>query len=392
MALLKSEDRKYTKPEDICAHVGDDYPAFNGATNPPIYQTSLFIHNTPENGVDNKGFVYSRVSNPTAEVAERKIAALEGGDGCLTFSSGMAAITSAILHFARAGKHMVGVCSQYGPTHVFMENYLCKRMDMSASFVKGDTAAEILEAITPDTCLVYLESPSSGIFKMQDIDAVTAYTNSLGIGTVMDNTYATPLFQHPLAHGVSISVHTASKYLGGHSDIVAGALICGKEIHDSIQTNERELLGGCIDPHQSWLLTRGIRTLPQRLKQHYESASKVASFLEGHPKVERVYYPSSKTYPQKELFNKYMTGSNGLLSFIPQGSPEAVMKSVRSLRLFQKGVSWGGFESLVCPLTVEANREKAAWEDLPLGLVRLHIGLENVDSLLEDLDGALKML
>ena len=389
MAFLTEKDRMYKTPEDICAHVGDDYAKFHGAIVPPIYQNSLFVQPTEVNGVSGSEFVYTRVSNPTTEIAERKIAALEGADGALCFSSGMAAITSAILHFTRAGSHIVLVGTAYGPAMRFIRDYLSERFGVTHTLVVGNDLAEIEAAIGDTTTLIYLESPSSGVFMMQDIEAVAAMAKARGIGTVIDNTYATPLHQQPLRYGIDISVHTASKYLGGHSDIIAGALAARREIIESIQGKERELLGSVMDPHQAWLLIRGIRTMPVRLKQHGESARKIAAFLEKHPKVVRVFYPGSETYAQKALFDKYLSGTNGLISFVPAGSGEEVAAFMGKLRLFQRGVSWGGFESLVTPIGWSEEAERYG---VPRNLVRIHVGLEDVNSLIADLDAALATL
>ena len=389
MAFLTEQDRKYTTPEDICAHVGDDYAKFGGAIVPPIFQNSLFVQPTEVNGVQNSDYVYTRVCNPTTDIAERKIAALEGGDGALVFSAGMGAISSAILHFTKANCHIVLVGTAYGPTMTFIRNYLANKFGVTYTLVVGNCVKEIEAAIKPETTLIYLESPSSGVFMMQDLEAIAAIAKARGIGTVIDNSYATPIHQQPLKHGIDIVVHTASKYLGGHSDIVAGALAANHDIIESIQHNERELLGNIMDPHQAWLLIRGIRTMPVRLKQHGISGRKVAEFLENHPKVEKVFYPGSKTYDQPELFEKYLSGTNGLISFVPKATDEQVVKFMGSLHYFQRGVSWGGFESLVAPIGWTEENEKYG---IPKHLVRIHVGLEDVDTLIADLDAALNAI
>lgn len=389
MALLTEQDRKYCTPEDICAHLGDDYARFEGAIVPPIFQNSLFVRPTEVNGVHQTDYAYSRESNPTVEIAERKIAALEGADGALCFSSGMAAISSAIMHFIRANCHVILVATSYGCTLDFIQNYLHTRFGVEYTLVNGDSVEEIRAAIRPETLLIYMESPSSLVFRMQDLDAVVELAHSHGIGTVIDNTYATPLHQQPLKHGIDISCHTASKYMGGHSDIVAGVLAARREIIESIQKCERALLGGCMDPHQAWLLIRGLRTMPLRLRQHGESARKVAAFLERHPRVERVFYPGSATYSQPELYSKYLTGGNGLMSFSIRGTAEDAQKVANRLHCFQNGCSWGGFESLCVLLHAD---ETAQSFGRPATLLRIHVGLENVDTLIADLAQALDSL
>ena len=383
MALLTEQDRKYKTAEDICTHLGDEYGKFQGAIVPPIYQNSLFVQPTEVNGVEPSGYVYTRVGNPTTDIAERKIAALEGGDGALCFPSGMSAISSAMMHFIEANCHIIMVDTAYGGAAALARDYFRRKCGVSCTFVQGGDVEEIRAAIRPETRLIYLESPSSLMFRMQDIASVAALAKERGIGTVIDNTYATPLHQQPLKCGIDIVCHTASKYMGGHSDIVAGVVISRREIIESMQNSERSLLGGVMDPHQAWLLLRGLRTLPLRLRQHGENGMEMAAFLEMHPKITKVYYPGSKTYDQKELFEKYMTGTNGLIMFTPACGPDQAKKLVGSLHYFQNGVSWGGFESL-CYYMGET----------PAGdpLVRIHVGLESVETLMNDLNCALNAL
>lgn len=382
MALLTEEDKKYRTPEDICAHVGDEYAKYQGAIVPPIYQNSLFVQPTDSNGIAPGGYAYTRVSNPTIDIAERKIAALEFADGALCFSSGMGAMSSAIMYSVHSGSHVVMVDTAYGSTVDFVQNYLGSKFGVECTLVRGDSVDEIRAAIRPNTSLIYLESPSSLVFRMQDLEAVAELARPRGILTAIDNTYATPIYQQPIKHGIDIVCHTASKYMGGHSDIVAGALAARRDIIEQIQSRERLMLGNNMDPHQAWLLIRGLRTLPVRLKQHGENARKVAQFLEGHAKVKKVYYPGSATYDQPELFKKYMTGMNGLMSFEPYGTVEQGRKVINALHRFQHGCSWGGFESL-CTFVGGDGVTR------PKDLIRIHVGLESVDSLIEDLDQAL---
>jgi len=379
MAFLTDHDRTYKTPEDICAHLGDDYARFEGAIVPPLFQNSLFVQPTEVNGITDQPYPYSRTSNPTVEIAERKIAALEGGDGALCFGSGVGALMAAILHYVRAGCHIVIVDSSYGCTLSFVKGYLAERFNITHTLVDGGDVEEIRRAIRPETRLICLESPSSLIMRMQDIAAIAEIAREHGIGTMIDNTYATPLHQQPLSYGIDIVCHTVTKYMGGHSDIMGGALVARREIIESIQNNERALIGATMDPHQAWLLIRGLRTMPLRIKQHAESARKVAAFLESHPKVEKVFYPGSATYDQPELYKKYLTGQNGLMSFIPKGSADDAKRLVGKLHYFQNGCSWGGFESLAIYVGTPERGN----------LVRIHVGLENVDTLLADLAQAL---
>ena len=387
MALLREQDLKYRTPEDICAHLGDDYAAWLGAVNPPIYQTTLFCE-TPV----PSGFGYTRISNPTTEVAERKIAALEGADGALCFGAGMGAITAAIMYYVRSNCHIVMVTTSYPDAKRFALDYLARKFGVKTTLVRGDSVDEIAAAITDDTTLIYLESPSTSVFKMQDLEAIAALAKPRGIGTVIDNTYATPLYQNPLKWGIDISVHTVSKYLCGHSNVVGGVLCARKEILGAMQNDERTLYASILSPMDSYLLTMGLRTLPERMQRHGENGRKVAAYLENHPKVERVFYPGSATYAQKDLFAKYMTGTTGLLSFVPAGTPEAINKMTKDIDVCVRGPSWGGYESIISGKSVGMPPERCEKEDLVPNIVRLHVGLEHVDTIIESLDKALKAL
>lgn len=391
MAALKPQDAHYQNPEDICTHLGDEYAKYMGAIVPPIFQNSLFVRSTPENGIDDAGYVYTRVSNPTIDLPERKIAAMEGAEAAACFSSGMGAISAAIMHYVKKDCHVILPRTIYGPTRVFLTEYLADKFGVTHTFVHGSDLEEIRSAIRPETALIYLESPSSMLFQMQDIEEIASIAKAHGIHTIIDNTYATPLHQNPIAHGIDLVCHTASKYMGGHSDIVAGVIAGSKEDIEAICNNERSLMGACMDPHQAWLLTRGLRTMPIRLRQHGESGLKVAEYLEQHPCVKQVFYPGLDSHPQRDLVKKYLRGTNGLISFIYDGTAEQATKFVYALKVFQFGCSWGGFESLVVPSSVGMSEEDAAKVGLSPNIIRIHVGLENVDTLIADLEQAFEI-
>jgi len=384
MALLRPEDLRFTTPEDICTHLGEDSERYYGAVSPPIYQTSLFARTREPNP-----FVYTRVSNPTTEIAERKIAALEGADGALLFGSGMAAISSAILSAIEKDAHVVCVTTAYPDTRKFLLEYLHDRFGVTTTLVRGDTVGEFAGAIRPNTRIIYLESPSTSVFKMQDLEPIARLARERGITTIIDNTYATPLFQNPIRWGIDIVCHTVSKYLGGHANLIGGVLCARREIIERMRDMERALLGGILGPHEAWLLINGLRTFPARMRCHNQSALVVAHFLENHDKVERVFYPGLDSYSQKSLYMKYMSGSPGLLSFVPRGTPEGIIAMIGRLNTFQEGVSWGGYESLVSGKSVGMSAEQADEMDICPNLVRIHVGLENVDTLIGDLESAL---
>ena len=371
-------------PEDIVTHAGDDYSKHLGAIIPPIYQTSLFTSKEISGG-----YYYSRASNPTVELAEVKIAALEGAERGLCFSSGMAAISAGILHYVKSGSHVVMHRNAYVPTQHFVSRYLA-RFGVTVTFVAAGDCASFEAAFRPETSLVYLESPSTFLFQIQDIEAIARAARLRGIATMVDNTWATPLHQNPLALGADLVAHSASKYLGGHSDLVAGALAGKADTLETIARNERDLIGSCMDPHQAWLLTRGLRTLPLRMEKHAENTRKVVAFLQQHSQVTRILWPGLEDHPDRALIDRQMKGSSGLFSFVPKFGRVGVEKFLKTLSCFEVGPSWGGFESLaISPglFMAEAERTEMA---IPDNLIRVSIGLENLETILSDLDSALQ--
>lgn len=384
--------------EYICTHLGEeDAAGVNyGAVIPPIYATSLHVFDSVEGllGLDEgaKGrFIYGRVENPTTVLLEKKIAALEGADGCLCFASGMAAISAAILHCIEPNGHVISVKNVYGPARSFLSSYLSK-YGVTVDYVSGTDVSEFERAIRPNTCLLYLESPTSAVMELQDIQALGDLARARGIRTAIDNTWATPILQSPLALGIDISLHTMSKYIGGHSDIIGGALCANREIIDAIKTRERELIGGILGPFEAWLAIRGLRTMPQRLAQSGASALALARQLERHPKVRRVNYPGLDSFRQADLARRQMRGGSGLLSFEPDCTPEQAMALCNRLRLFRKGVSWGGFESLVCMPMFKLTDAEAEGRSTTRALIRLYCGLEHGQALIEDVAQALDAL
>lgn len=379
---------KYEKAEDILAHEGDEYEKYYGAVIPPIFQNSLFVTPSEGNGIPEHDYVYTRCTNPTIEAVEKKLAALENGEDALCFSSGMAAISSSMLYFIEKDCHVIAPKSIYGPARTLLKEYFPRKFGVKTTFLSEEEMEKLEEYITDRTKLIYLESPSTAVFSLQDLEHIGKIARKHGIGTVIDNTYATSLYQHPMEYGIDISVHTASKYLSGHSDIVAGALISSKEICQNIRYGERANLGGCIDPHQAWLMLRGMRTMKLRLEQHAKNALAFAEYLQSHPCVGQVFYPGLKQGRQKELIEKYLKGFNGLLSFTIRGTREQAECFLDSLKVFLRGCSWGGFESLAIPFTVGTPKEYNEEIGCPANLIRLHVGIENADTLIADLEQA----
>lgn len=374
------------RAEEICTHYSEDPSRFAGAVTPPIFQSSLFTECEGNEGDREGRYAYTRVSNPTTEIVENKVAALEQGEAAKCFSSGMGAISAAMMHYLKKDSHVVAVASIYGPAHRFLAEYM-KRFGVEVTFVKGTDTEEIEGAIRENTDLIYLESPSTYLFLVQDLAKIAEIAKKHHAATVIDNTYCTPIFQKPLTFGIDMVVHSASKYLGGHSDIIGGVVIGRKEDIDQIAQSERELFGAVMSPFDSWLMLRGIRTLPVRMKQHMANAMEMAAYFQELPVVKEVIYPWWDTHPQYELAKKQMTGASGLMSVVFDLPGEQIKGIVRELEFFHRGPSWGGFESLISPVGADLEQDN---ETMKKGLVRLHIGLEGADLLKEDFERAVK--
>ncbi len=393
-------DKKNLKDESILNH--DDYKDQHGAVVPPLYQNSLFTFDSWDSidqAFDHKteAFIYSRILNPTVKVAEDKIAALCRGEKAKLCASGIAAITSAILHCVRAGDHIVTIKNIYGPTNKFINSYLKTKFNISSTFVDGRDVAEFENAIQENTTLIYLESPASLTMELQDLKAIAQLAQSRNIKTVIDNTWASPIFQKPLTMGIDIEVHSASKYLGGHSDVVAGVIISNKEILDSILMAEHELLGAKMAPFEGWLILRSLRTLPIRMRALMDNTMAVAKFLENDERVGKVNYPGLESFEQYDLGQNQMTGYGCLLSFeLLTKDIEKIKQFVDSLQLFSLGVSWGGHDSLVYAPIISYLKELSPEQFDAMGinasLIRISVGLEHTDDLVADLHQALSRI
>ena len=386
-------------PETDLMHYGEDRASHHGAAVPPLYQTSTFTFedwDAIDAAFDDRtnAYIYSRAGNPTVRLAEEKLAHLAGGERARLFGSGMAAISAAILSSVDAGDHVVAVRNVYGPANNLLNVYLRRKMGVETTFVGGEDVAEFEDAITDRTRLIYLESPSSAVFGLQDLAAVADLARSRGVRTAIDNTWATPLFQQPLALGIDLEVHSCSKYLGGHSDLVGGVVIGRAADLDALAVAEGELLGGTMAPSTAWLLTRSLRTLPVRLRQHETNALRVAHFLEKHPGVRRVFYPGLESHPQHVLARRQMSGTTGLMGFeLATDDLDAIKRFVDRLEVFQLGVSWGGHESLIYAPAISYLKElppdRFEALGIALGTMRISVGLEHADDLVTDLTQAL---
>jgi cystathionine beta-lyase/cystathionine gamma-synthase len=381
-------------PNDVAICVTDDEVSDrqgSAPTSAPIVQTSLFTFPTFQALIDglageHQQYVYTRGRNPTVEAVERKLAELERGEACKCFASGMAAISAVMLGLLRSGDHILFVNQTYGPTLQLAEQL--HRFGIEHDLLLDLNVEAIEAALLPNTRLVWLESPGTMLFRIVDIAAVTSLAGERGILTCFDNSWATPLCQKPLSLGVDIVVHSCTKYLGGHSDLVAGAVISTAARIEELFFRAFLLNGGILGPFDAWLLLRGLRTRPARLRQHETDALSVAEFLGTHPAVRRVYHPAFAG--DAELVEKQLTGYTGLLSFeLAQGDFEHVNQFIDGLRRIKIGVSWGGVESLVISPNRGANGPQLDAQGIPRGLVRISVGLEGTDALIEDLDSAL---
>ncbi len=377
-------------PEDIAICLLDETDAIAPGGAPmstPIVMTSLFAFPTLEalqQGLANESttHVYSRGQNPTVEVLERKLARLERGEACKCFGSGMAAVSAAMLGVVRAGDHVLFVNQTYGPTLQLAEHLT--HFGVSHDVLLATDAASVAAALRPNTRLVWLESPGTMTFRVLDLEAISAVVRAHGAITCIDNSWATPLLQKPITLGVDIVVHTASKYLNGHSDLMAGAVITTSARLREIFYRAYLLNGGIQSAHEAWLVLRGLRTLPTRLRQQEADALTIAHTLREHPAVAAVHHPVFAA--DAALVARQFRGFSGTFSFtLVRDDVERVRQVVNGLRHFQIGVSWGGVESLVIAPANGHNDARLAAQEIPRGTIRISVGLEGADVLLADL-------
>ena len=390
-----TDQSEYLKNDKlITSHYGEEFEHYYNAVVPPIFMNSLNVFETVDDYYDSDKpdkhvYCYGRVQNPTVRILEDKAAALEQGTGALAFASGMAAATTAVLTVCKAKSHVVCIRSAYGPLKTFLNEYCREHLDMSVTYVKGDDTEEFEHAVTDQTDLIILESPSSVVLSLQDIHAVSEIAKKHHAYVYIDNSFCTPIYQKPLLLGADIVMHTASKYMGGHSDIIGGVLAVKDEELMARLRQQRELFGGIIGPMEAWLIIRGLRTMEVRVERHQATAMEIAEFLESHPKVRKVYYPGLLSHPQHELMKRQQGGNTGLLSFEIKGSVEQAKEVAQRLKIFKIGVSWGGFESLVCMPHARQDAESCRFLGADQNVLRIHCALEGAEVLKADLENEL---
>ena len=331
---------------------------------------------------EKDGYVYTRVANPTIDVLEKKVAALEESAEAIAFSSGMAAVSAVLFSFLRAGDHLVLSASAYGPT-LSMARDMIEPLGVEVSLVDPSELVALEDHLRENTRLVYLESPASLTFELTDLGAVAEAARAHSIPTVVDNSWATPIYQKPARFGIDLSLHSGTKYLSGHSDLLLGMVAGSGELIERVRKTA-VLLGGCVSPDDAFLAVRGLRTLSLRMQRHQDNGLYLSHKLMDHPRVPEVLHPANPFFPGHAVFRSHFEGSSGLFSFLLDGEPE---RFCDALELFLLGVSWGGFESLALPSSVlpEVAKGKGVRLDLPRNLVRLSVGLEDPEDLWEDL-------
>jgi cystathionine beta-lyase/cystathionine gamma-synthase len=336
--------------------------------------------------------VYTRGNNPTVEILRRKLAALEGTEDALVFSSGAGAIAAAVIGNVQAGDHVVCQQAPYSWTSALLRKFL-SRFGVEHTFVDGTNVENIRAAIRPNTRLLMLESPNTMTFECQDLTACAALAREHGLVTVIDNSYSSPIYQNPAAFGIDVVVHSGTKYLNGHSDVVVGVLCASKAMVQKIFTSELMTLGGVLSPHDAMLVIRGLRTLPLRLQRSDESARFLVEKLANHPKVERIWQPFHASFPQRELAMRQMRGCGGLFSVqFKTDSEEKMERFIHRLERFLMAVSWGGHESLLMPTLGFYHRPGFPNPPMPYTFCRFYIGLEDPEWLWEDLEQAMNEL
>ena len=372
-------------------HLLHDDRYSEGAVSPPIYQTSLFTFESYAALLkrcrgESDHAIYSRAGNPTVDILSNKMAELEGGEAATALASGMTAISSAILSIVQSGDRILSINHIYPDAYRFMRGF-CAGLGIVTEFVDG-TDIEAVCARLPGAKLLYLESPGTWLMQEQDIAALAKAAREHGVITILDNSWATPIFQKPLSVGIDMVVHSASKYLSGHSDVVAGIVVGSNELIHNMNHNVCTFLGGILSAHESALVIRGLRTLPLRMRRHQDSALSLASRLADRLDVERVYHPGL----EKPAFSQ-LSGYGGLFS-IEVSDCVDIETFCNSLSLFRMGVSWGGYESLVMPAAATMQQDvpycSAVDFGVPPRLIRLFVGLEDLDDLWRDLDNAFR--
>ena len=378
----------------ILNELGEDRSEYFNAIAPPIIQTSNFafkkvddLRNVFED--EYSSYLYTRGLNPTVDILRKKLAALDGAEDCLVFNSGSSAIFASVLANVKSGDHIVSVNKPYTWAQKMFDNIL-PRFGVTTTYIDGTNIENFERSILPHTKLIYLESHNSWDYALQDLKAVAELARAENITTICDNSYCSPLYQRPISFGIDMVLQSATKYLGGHSDVVAGVLCGTYDMMKKIFDNELLNMGNGISPFNAWLLIRGLRTLPLRLSRISDTTRKVVNYLKDHPKVEQVIFPFDESFNQFDLAKQQMAGACGLMTMVLKtDTMDQVVTFCESLRHMLMAVSWGGHESLVIPKCASISPSEFEPSNIEHRMIRLYIGLEEPDYLIADLDQAL---
>lgn len=386
--------------ETTVIHEGYDAKDMLGSLSTPLFQTSTFTFDSAEQGErrfagEEEGYIYSRLGNPTVAVLEERIAALEKGERGLAFGSGMAAVSAILVALTKANDHIICSSGLYGCTFGFL-TMMKEKYNIAHDFSEMDKEEAIRGLIRPETACIYVETPINPTMKLIDLKMVADVAKEFNIPVVVDNTFSSPYLQQPLELGCDVVLHSATKYIGGHGDVIAGLVAGKKDFLDSVAMTTQKDIGGIISPFDAWLLLRGIKTLPIRLDRHSDNAEKIFTKLKSHPKVDHVYYPGDENHKDYPIFKKQMKRGGGVISFEINGTKEDAQKLLNSLSFLKIAVSLGDAESLMeHPATMthsvipEESRQQMGITDQ---LIRLSVGLEAWEDIWADLEQALNQL
>ena len=378
----------------IINELGEDRENYFNAIAPPIIQTSNFRVNTVDElrslfEDEQSGYLYSRGINPTVDILRKKLAALDGAEDSLVLNSGASAIFIGVMANVKAGDHIVSVEKPYTWAQRLFDSIL-PRCGVTVTYIDGTRIENFERAILPNTALIYLESPNSWDYRLQDLRAVAELARSEGIVTMIDNSYCTPLYQRPIALGIDIAMQTATKYIGGHSDTVGGVLSGSKAMIKKIFDSEFLNTGCGIQPFNAWLLIRGLRTMPARLERISRTTREVAAFLKAHPRIEDILFPFDEDFPQYALAKRQMQGACGLLSFYVRASARTeIVWFCEALKHIMMAVSWGGHESLLLPKCASLSAKEFDPAIPEHRMIRLYTGLEDAEYLIRDIEQAI---
>ncbi len=380
-------------------HSGDFHDEFGSAV-VPIYQTSTFSFKNAQHGADlfagkEKGYIYTRIGNPTINALENKLAELENGFRGIVTSSGMSAISTVYMALLGQGQHIISTAAVYGPSRGVMENYFSK-FGAEYTYIDTSNLSDIEKSIRPNTKVLYIETPANPTIQLTDIKKASEIAHKHNILLVVDNTFCSPYLQKPLDLGADIVVHSLTKFINGHADVVGGAIIAkDTEVYNNLRKT-MVMMGGNMDPHQAYLVIRGVKTLSIRIDRAQESAMKIAKYLEEHPKIEWIKYPGLESHPQYELAKEQMSGPGTMISFGLKGGHNAGTILMDNVKVATLAVSLGGVESLIQhPASMThagVSKENRLKADITDGLVRYSVGIEDVEDILADLDQALRFI